>query len=59
MPSSADSLAGNGQRIRVSVKRSVMDAALFVVQRLEPGQAVPVGTSEALLVFTAPAGNKT
>jgi hypothetical protein len=59
MPSVADSLAGDGQGIRVSVKRSAMDAALFVVHRLEPGQAVPVGTSEALLVFTAPAGTKT
>jgi hypothetical protein len=41
------------------VKRSAMDQALFVVRQLEPGQAVPVGTSEALLVFAAPAGNKT
>ena len=37
--------------IRVSVQRSALDTNLFVVRRLDPGQKVPVGATEAKLVF--------
>jgi hypothetical protein len=32
----------------------VADGNLLVVRRLEPGQPLPVGCREALLVFTVP-----
>jgi hypothetical protein len=45
--------------IRVSVRTSVSEAGLYVVRRLQPGQAVPPGTTEALLVFSpAESSNK-
>jgi hypothetical protein len=38
--------------MRVAVKGPVGDASMFVVQRLETGQPLPVGTAEAMLVLT-------
>jgi hypothetical protein len=38
----------------VSVKRTLADERIFIVRRLDPGQSLPVGTSEALLVFDDP-----
>jgi hypothetical protein len=39
--------------IRVSIKRSARDPGLLVVRRLDATQALPAGTSEALLVIGA------
>jgi hypothetical protein len=42
--------AGSGQ-VRVSVKMSSRDKALYIVRPLESGKRPPLGTREALLVF--------
>jgi hypothetical protein len=57
VPNPVDKAANDQQGIRVSVQRSVSNAAVFVVRRLESGQPLPPGTSEARLVFAAPSGD--
>jgi len=42
---------GDELAIRVSVRSSVGEPGLFVVRKLESGQAIPPGTTEAVLVF--------
>jgi hypothetical protein len=37
--------------IRVALKRSIRDAKVFTVERLEPGQPLPAGATEAMLVL--------
>jgi hypothetical protein len=38
--------------IRVAIPTSSRDANVFVVRRLEKGQPLPAGTTEAMLVLT-------
>lgn len=38
--------------LRVSVKPSARDDTLYVVRPLKPGQRLPFGTREAMLVFS-------
>jgi hypothetical protein len=53
-PSEAvDERAVDRTPIRVAVTRSAINDGLFVVRRLRPGQPLPIGTSEATLVFGA------
>jgi len=53
MRTSSEPVARTGDElaIRVSVRSSVGEPGLFVVRKMEAGQPIPPGTTEAVLVF--------